>query len=200
MEQRKWTAAPTSVVDTADIGRGTRIWGQSEVRAGARIGEDCIVGRNVFIDADVHIGDRCKIQNNALVYGPARIGNGVFIGPGAVLTNDRSPRAVNPDLSLKRSGDWVQEGVTIEQGASLGAHTTVLAGVCIGEWALIAAGAVVTSNVSHRALMAGVPALLVAWVDKSGTQMAKDGAGLFVDPSGQTWRQTQEGTLIEATA
>jgi len=105
------------------------------VREGARIGDDCIIGRGAYVGAGVVLGNACKIQNYALVYEPARLGEGVFIGPAAVLTNDQFPRSVAPDLSLKGAADWEAVGVTIGDGASIGARAVCVAPVTVGRWA-----------------------------------------------------------------
>ena len=134
------TIAPTATVETgATVGIGTRIWDFVHVRSGASLGAGCIVGRNAFIDAGVIVGDRCKIQNNALLYAPAVLADGVFIGPSAILTNDRIPRAVTPDLSIKEADGWKHDGVTVGVGASIGAGAVIVAGVRVGAWAIVAA-------------------------------------------------------------
>jgi len=114
------------------------------------------------------MGNNCKVQNYALVYEPAVIGDGVFIGPAAVLTNDEFPRAVTPTGELKSGSDWHAVGVTINEGASIGARAVCIAPVTIGAWALIAAGAVVTKDVPNFALVAGVPAKRIRWVGRAG--------------------------------
>lgn len=153
---------------SAKIGVGTVIWGLTQVRDKAVIGERCIVARNVYIDKEVIIGNRVKIQNNALIYYPAVIGDGVFIGPGAILTNDRYPRSVTPKGDLKSGDNWEAKGVEIEEGASIGAGAVVIAGVKIGKWALVGAGAVVTKNVPEYTLVVGNPARILGKVIKSG--------------------------------
>jgi UDP-2-acetamido-3-amino-2,3-dideoxy-glucuronate N-acetyltransferase len=182
MDVREITIDATSEVSpTAVIGSGSRIWANSQIRESVVIGNHCIVGRNVYIGSGVKIGDACKIQNNALVYEPAVLFDGVFIGPGAILTNDQFPRAVNPDLSLKTASDWDSVGVTIHEGASVGAGAVCVAPVTIGAWSMIAAGAVVTRDVPSFALVAGVPARQIGWVGKSGYKLNKLG-GLFICP------------------
>lgn len=161
-------ADSAKVEDGAVIGTGTTIWDLSQVRSGASVGQDCVVGRNVFIDAAVSVGDRCKIQNNALLYAPASVADGVFIGPAAVLTNDRYPRAVGLDGGLKSVDDWEPEGVVIEAGASIGAAAVILGGVTVGRWALVAANSMVTRDVEAFALVAGSPAQRIAWVGPAG--------------------------------
>ena len=172
---RGLVAATADVSELAYVGGNTKIWHLAQVREGARIGQECTIGRGAYIDRGVIIGDRCKIQNYALVYAPARLGDGVFIGPAAILANDRFPRAITPKGKLKAEGEWVPEGVTIGRGASIGARVVVLAGVNIGEWALIAAGAVVTKDVEAHALMVGVPARQSGWVGRSGQALVPDG-------------------------
>lgn len=145
------------------LGEGVRIWDQTHVREGARIGARTIIGRNVFIDVGVKIGERCKIQNNALVYSGTAVGDGVFIGPAVVLANDRHPRAINPDGSLKSSDDWRKGEIVVETGASLGAGAVVLPGIRIGEWAIIGAGSTVRDDVAAHSLVVGTPARPVGW-------------------------------------
>ena len=131
----------------ATIGDNSSIWHLSQVREQAVLGENCIVGRGAYIGTGVRMGDNCKVQNHALVYEPAVLGHGVFIGPAVVLTNDTYPRAVNPDGSLKSASDWEAVGVTIDDGAAIGARSVCVAPVRVGAWALVAAGSVVTRDV-----------------------------------------------------
>lgn len=164
------------VVDSsAIVGEGTKVWHHTQIRDGVSIGVHCVIGRNVYIGSGVQIGNRCKVQNNALIYEPARIEDGVFIGPGVILTNDQYPRAINPNLTLKSSADWVPVGVSIGIGASIGAGSVCVAPVRIGDWALVAAGSVVTKDVSNFALVAGVPARRIGWVGKSGHKLVPYG-------------------------
>ena len=162
------------IVDSADvaadaeIGEGSSIWHLAQVREQARLGRNCIVGRGAYIGTGVVMGDNCKVQNYALVYEPAVLGDGVFIGPAVVLTNDTYPRAINADGSLKSSRDWDAVGVTIGRGASIGARATCVAPVSIGQWATVAAGAVVVKDVRDYALVAGVPARQLGWVGEAG--------------------------------
>jgi len=162
------------------IGVGSSIWHLVQVRERAYIGDDCVIGRAAYIGAGVHVGNRTKIQNLAMIYEPAHLGSGVFIGPGVVLTNDVYPRSVDVDMNLKRADGWDAEGVTIGDGASIGARSVVLAGVTIGEWALIGAGSVVIRDVPAYGLVVGNPALRKGWVGRSGKQLEDQGGGRFV--------------------
>jgi acetyltransferase-like isoleucine patch superfamily enzyme len=189
---------PSAVVESgARIGDGTHVWDLSQVRAGASIGDECVIGRNVYVDADVVIGNRCKIQNNALVYGPARLGDGVFVGPAAVLTNDLHPRAVTPDGALKGADAWHAAGVVIEQGAAVGAGAVVISGVSIGAWALVAANATVTRSVPAHALVAGSPARQVAWVGRTGRRLEPVGGQRFTCPDTDATYIEHDGVLTE---
>ncbi|MGA7205096.1 MAG: acyltransferase [Specibacter sp.] len=174
-------AASADVSEQAVLGEGTKIWHLAQVREDAVLGENCIVGRGAYVGTGVKIGDNTKIQNYALVYEPAVLGKGVFIGPAVVLTNDTYPRSISPDGSLKSAHDWTPVGVTIEEGASVGARAVCVAPLTIGRWATIAAGAVVTKDVPAFALMAGVPARRLGWVGKAGFPLKADG-GFWVCP------------------
>jgi UDP-2-acetamido-3-amino-2,3-dideoxy-glucuronate N-acetyltransferase len=176
------------VADTADVderailGEGTAVWHLAQIREGARIGARCVIGRGAYVGPGVTIGDNCKLQNYALVYEPAKLADGVFIGPGVVLTNDEYPRAVTPDGELKGAEDWTSVGVVIGRGASIGARAVCVAPVSIGEWATVAAGAVVTRDVPDFAIVVGVPARRMGWVGRAGVPLTDKGAGRFVCP------------------
>ena len=182
-----YSAPSADVSSEASIDDGTKIWHLAQVREGAVIGRDCIVGRGAYIGSGVRLGDNCKVQNYALVYEPARLGDGVFIGPAAVLTNDHNPRAVNPDGTPKSAADWEQVGVEIGEGAAIGVRAVCVAPVAIGRWALVAAGAVVVDDVPDFALVAGVPARRLGWVGHSGRRLEREGA--------DTWRCPASGRL-----
>jgi acetyltransferase-like isoleucine patch superfamily enzyme len=178
------------------IGDGTQVWNLVQIREGACIGVECVIGRGAYIGTGVRLGDRCKIQNNALVYDPALLADGVFIGPGAILTNDRLPRAISPTGELKRADDWDPVGVTVETGASIGAGAVCVAPVRIGAWAMVAAGSVVVRDVPDHALVAGNPARQIGWVGRNGRRMTVDGEVLVDESTGARFVET-EGRLVE---
>jgi UDP-2-acetamido-3-amino-2,3-dideoxy-glucuronate N-acetyltransferase len=191
---RAGVQASADVADSAVLGDGTRIWHLAQVREGAQLGADCNIGRGAYIGPDVVLGDGCKVQNYALVYEPARLGDGVFIGPAAVLTNDEFPRAINPDGSPKSADDWHAVGVTIGRGAAIGARAVCIAPVTVGEWALVAAGAVVAKDVPDYALVVGVPARRIGWVGKAGKPLEQQGDAWVCPVSGDRYVET-DGVL-----
>ncbi len=185
-------AASADVDPRAVLGAGVKVWHLAQIREAAVLGDGCIIGRGAYIGAGVRLGANCKVQNHALVYEPAELGDGVFIGPAVVLTNDTYPRAINPDGSLKGGGDWEHVGVTVERGASIGARAVCVAPVRIGAWAMVAAGAVVTRDVPAHALVAGVPARRVGWVGQAGHPLRQDGARWVCPATGRSYEQEGE--------
>ena len=166
----------------ATIGRGTAIWGLACIREDAVLGRDCIIGRGAYIEDGVTLGDRVKVQTNALLFKPARIGDDVFIGPAVILTNDRYPRSSTPDGQLKREDDWTAEGVIIDEGASIGARSVILPGVHIGRFAMVAAGAIVTRDVPDFAIVVGGPARRVGWAGMAGVPLEKRDGDRWICP------------------
>ncbi|MFK0038909.1 acyltransferase [Paenarthrobacter sp. NPDC090517] len=192
-------AESADVSDKAIIGDGSKIWHLAQVREQAELGVNCIVGRGAYIGTGVKMGDNCKVQNYALVYEPAVLEAGVFIGPAVVLTNDTYPRAVSPDGGLKSAHDWEPVGVTIREGASIGARAVCVAPVTIGRWATVAAGAVVAKDVPDFALMVGVPAKRHGWVGKAGFPLQRRGENWVCPETGATYVE-QNDTLREVEA
>jgi UDP-2-acetamido-3-amino-2,3-dideoxy-glucuronate N-acetyltransferase len=184
------------VADTATIGAGSSVWHLAQVREEAVLGDNCVIGRGAYIGTGVRLGANCKVQNYALVYEPAELGHGVFIGPAVVLTNDTYPRAVNPDGSLKSASDWQPVGVSIREGASIGARAVCVAPVTIGRWATVAAGSVVTRDVPDFALVAGVPAKRLGWVGRAGVRLVDDGDAWVCPQTGDRYIE-RDGALIE---
>lgn len=158
----------------AQIGEGTRIWHLVQVRPGAVIGQDCNIGRGVYIDSHVQIGDKVKIQNYVSVYEGVTIEDGVFVGPHAVFTNDKIPRAVTPEMEFKAPTDWVLVSTRIKAGAAIGANSVIVCGVTVGRWAMIGSGSVVTKDVPDYGLVVGNPARLLDFVCPCGVRLHLD--------------------------
>ena len=162
---KDYTVHDTAIVDPgAEIGAGSRIWHWAHVCGGARIGQNVSLGQNVFVGNKVQIGDNCKIQNNVSVYDNVTLGEGVFCGPSMVFTNVYNPRSL-----IERKDQYLD--TRIGKGATLGANCTIVCGVCIGAFAFIGAGAVITKDVKPYALMVGVPAKQIGWMSEFGEQL-----------------------------
>ncbi len=174
--------------DNVQIGKDTKIWHFCHVQSGAVIGEKCSLGQNVNISNNVTIGNGVKIQNNVAVYEGVELEDYVFCGPSCVFTNDLTPRAKYP------KGRAAYKKTLVKTGASIGANATVVCGHTIGKWALIGAGAVVTSNVPDHALMLGVPAKQKGWACECG-ELLKD--NFVCEKCGRKYRQTECGLTEE---
>jgi UDP-3-O-[3-hydroxymyristoyl] glucosamine N-acyltransferase len=188
-------AVTADVADTARIGPGSRIWHLAQIGEGASLGRSCTVGRGACIGPRVSVGDNVKIQDYALVYAPALLEHGVFVGPAAVLTNDLHPRSVDTAGRLKTGDDWTPVGVTVREGASLGARSVCVAPVVIGRWAMVGAGAVVVSDVADFALVVGVPARWIGWVGRAGAPLLQGDDGLWRCPRTGECYQEVDGNL-----
>lgn len=161
----KYIIHPTAIVDEgAQIGDDSRVWHWVHVCGGAKIGRGVSLGQNVFIGNKVVIGDRCKIQNNVSVYDNVYLEEGVFCGPSMVFTNVYNPRSL-----IERKSEYKDS--IVRKGATLGANSTIVCGVTIGEYAFVGAGAVVTKDVKPYALMVGVPAKQIGWMSQYGEQL-----------------------------
>lgn len=175
MEEKNYFVHESSYIDDdVQIGAGTKIWHFCHIQSGARIGKNCSLGQNVNISNNVHIGNNVKIQNNVSVYEGVEIEDGVFCGPSCVFTNDLTPRAEYP----KGSGNYKK--TLVKRGASIGANATIVCGCTIGEYAMVAAGAVVTKDVPSYKLVMGIPAKVTGGIDKVGNTVDISGGGITV--------------------
>jgi UDP-2-acetamido-3-amino-2,3-dideoxy-glucuronate N-acetyltransferase len=181
---------------TARIGEGSSVWHLAQIRDGAVLGRNNVIGRGAYIGTGVRLGDNCKVQNYALVYEPADLADGVFIGPAAVLTNDLYPRSINPDGTLKSADDWDAVGVRVGRGASIGARAVCVAPVRIGEWATVAAGAVVTKDVPAHALVVGVPARRIGWVGRAGHPLTESNDAWICPVTGERYIADGEQLIL----
>lgn len=178
---------PTAEVpDGCEVGVGTRVWHQSQLMPGVRVGAECTLGKGVFLGTGTTVGDFVKIGNYACVFG-ASVAHRAFIGPHACLLEDPSPRATAPDGRRKDPGDWQPRPVWVGEGATIGAGALVLPGVRIGANAMIAAGAVVQRDVAAHALVAGNPARAVGYACTCGLRLDGEGEG-FVCSCGRRFR------------
>jgi acetyltransferase-like isoleucine patch superfamily enzyme len=193
-----FTSDTAIVAESASIGDGAKIWDYARIRESVTLGENVIIGSYVYVGPGITIGRNSKIQNNAQIYEPAIINAGVFIGPGVIFTNDHNPRAINPDGSQKSASDWLQAGVVVNQGASIGAGAVCVGPVQIGEWAMVGAGSVVTDNVLNYALVVGVPAKQIGWVGKSGVRLIEQTPISFKCPTSGEFYELKGLNLIEA--
>ncbi len=176
---------PTSIIDErVIIGQGTKIWHFCHIQSDAVIGENCSFGQNVNVSNHVRIGNGCKVQNNVSLYEGVELDDYVFCGPSCVFTNDLTPRAKYP------KGRAGYRKTVVHEGASIGANSTIVCGHTIGKWAMIAAGAVVTSDVPNYALMMGVPARLRGWICECGDVLSDD---FVCNKCGRTYREVPEG-------
>ncbi len=178
------------VDDGAEIGEGTKIWHFAHVMGGAKIGKNCIFGQNTNVDNGVVIGNNCKVQNNISLYTGIVCEDDVFLGPSCVLTNVTNPRS-----QVKRHS--LYEKTIFRRGSTVGANATIVCGITVGRYALIAAGAVVAKDVPDYALMVGVPGRQDGWVSRHGQRLANpDGEGVMVCPeSGYRYKEVEPGLL-----
>lgn len=190
-----FTAHPSAIIDEgADIGDGSRVWHFVHVCGGARIGRDCSLGQNVFIGNRVVIGDNVKIQNNVSVYDNVILEDDVFCGPSMVFTNVYNPRS-----AVSRKDEY--RNTLVRRGATIGANATIVCGVTLGEYAFVAAGAVVNRDVAPYALVAGVPARRVGWMSRFGDRLdlPVSGKGQAICPStGEVYVLAQNEVTVQA--
>jgi predicted dehydrogenase/acetyltransferase-like isoleucine patch superfamily enzyme len=175
------------VDEPCEIGAGTRVWHFVHILPRTRIGRNCTLGQNVMVGPDVTVGDWCKIQNNVSIYKGVTLEEGVFCGPSCVFTNVNNPRA-----EIERKDEF--RATLVKRGASIGANATIVCGHTIGEYAFVAAGAVVTSDVPAFALMAGVPARRIGWISRDGERLGPD---LVCPRSGRRYREIASDRIEE---
>ena len=186
----------SALVESAAIGRGTRIWAFAHVLKGARVGRDCNIGDHCFLEGGARIGDNVTVKNGVAIWDGVVVRDDAFVGPFAVFTNDLAPRSPRfPGVARRyESKGWLSR-TEVGKGASIGANATILCGLRIGRFAMIAAGAVVTRDVPAHALMMGVPARQTGWVCECGTHLAADRSGAASCPTCR-WRYEVRGKRL----
>lgn len=181
-----WAHSTAVIDEPVSIGDGTKVWHFSHVMGGARIGSGCSLGQNVYVAATVVVGSRCKVQNNVSLYDGVELADDVFVGPSAVFTN-----VVNPRAFVARKDEYLP--TKVGKGASIGANATIVCGCSVGEYAFVAAGAVVTRDVPAYALVVGVPARVVGWTCRCGERLPPV---LVCAACGSGYREYREGEAL----
>ena len=182
-EDKHYYAHPSAVIDDGcEIGAGTKIWHFSHVMSNCKIGEHCNIGQNVVVSPEVVLGKNVKVQNNVSIYTGVVCEDDVFLGPSMVFTNITNPRS-----AVNRRGQYAK--TTVKRGATIGANATIVCGHDIGQYAFIAAGAVVTKSVGDYELVMGNPAKKAGWMSEYGHKLSFDDSGIAVCPeSGEKYR------------
>ena len=164
------------------VGSNVQIWHYTQIREGASIGSNTIIGKSVYVGPDVIVGENCKIQNGVEINEPTVLESGVFLGPGTIITNDKLPRAINPDERIKGKTDWVRSKTILKLGCSVGAGSVIVSPCLVGQWSMIGAGSVVTRDVMDHSLAFGNPAKFIAWIGFTGQRLTEK-QGFWVDPT-----------------
>lgn len=190
---------PQALVESEYIGKGTRIWAFAHIMRNAIIGEDCNVGDHVFIEGGAVIGRGVTIKNGVMIWNGVTIGDYAFIGPNAIFTNDRRPRSPRmPEIRAlnRKEKDWLIS-TRVEEGASIGANATIVAGLTIGRYALVGAGSVVTKDVRPYTWVVGNPAKPMGFVNRIGTVLKETESGLLIDPITQIHYRWYDNEIVE---
>ncbi len=187
---------PLAIVESKEIGQGTRVWAFSHVMQGASVGQECNVGEHCFIEAGARVGNRVTIKNGNMLWEGIVVEDGVFVGPNVFFTNDRYPRSPRLEQAQARYDDhaWLVS-TSVQRGASLGAGAVIVPGVTIGEFAMVGAGSVVTRDVPAHSLVIGNPARIRGWVCQCGQPLEFEGEQARCATCGLAYRK--EGNSIQ---
>lgn len=151
--------------ENVSIGKDTKIWHFSHILSNVSIGKNCIIGQNVCVGPNVNIGNNVKIQNNVSVYEGVTLEDDVFCGPSMVFTNVCIPRSAHP----KKRDEYLK--TLVKKGSTIGANSTIVCGVTLGEYSFIGAGSVVTRDIPAYAIVYGIPATIKGWVCECGNKI-----------------------------
>jgi len=193
---------PAALVEADDIGAGTRVWAFAHIMRGARIGRCCNIGDHAFVEAGAVVGNNVTLKNNVCVWMGVTLEDDVFVGPNATFTNDRrprSPRMPHAAARYKALESWLSPTV-VERGVSIGANATILPGIRMGRYSMIAAGSVVTHDVPAFALMIGSPARVVGYVCRCGQKLRDSYLAATCDACGETPQMRCQHTELEAVS
>ena len=168
-KNKYWSHKTAEIQEGARIGQGTKIWHNCQVLKGAEIGDNCVIGHNCFIASKAKLGNGIKIESNTDVWDYVTLEDYVFVGPSAVFTNDKNPRAKYPKSRYPQYGKWLP--TLVKEGATIGANATIICGNTIGRWAIIGAGAVVAGDVPDYAIVVGIPAKVIGWACECGNKL-----------------------------
>ena len=178
---------PSALVETDQIGEGTRIWAFVHILKGAYIGKDCNICDHCFLEGGAQLGDNVTLKTGVSVWNGVVLEDNVFVGPNAVFTNDLLPRSKNTAFTLRVT--------LVKRGVSIGANATILSGITIGRFALVGIGSVVTRDVLDHALVYGNPARQHGWVDEKGQRMTMAESGIWISESGYSYCETPAGLI-----
>ncbi|MFA5386579.1 MAG: acyltransferase [Candidatus Paceibacterota bacterium] len=173
IKNKFWAHKTAEVQEGARIGTGTKIWHNCQILKGAQIGKNCTIGHNCLVNSRAKLGNGVKIESNTDVWDYVTLEDHVFVGPSAVFTNDKNPRAKYPKSKYPKYGKWLS--TLVKEGATIGANATIVCGNTIGKWAMIGAGGVVANNIPDYAIAIGVPAKVIGWVCECGNKLEFEG-------------------------
>lgn len=189
----KYDVHPAALCESSDIGEGTRVWAFAHVMKGASVGSFCNLGDHAFVESGAVIGDRVTVKNGVLIWEGTVIEDDVFVGPGVIFSNDRYPRSPRMEEAAPRyasKANWL-EGVRVKRGASLGAGSVLVPGVTVGEYAVVAAGCVVTRDVPPHAMVLGNPGRVGGWACRCGQRLSES----FECVCGRKYERAPDGVL-----
>lgn len=187
MDSKDYYVHPLALVETAQIGAGTTIWAFVHLLSGVIVGNECNICDHCFAEAGVVLGNNVTLKCGVYLWQGTTLEDNVFVGPNVVFTNDVHPRSKNKDYKLLP--------VLIRKGASLGANSTILAGITVGRYALVGIGSVVTRDVPDYALVYGNPARQRGWIDEAGEKLLPVGVGRWRSKDGERFYYETENCL-----